>query len=132
MLSLPLKLPRTAVCMFCAQTHLCKTVHLVVDSEGSCIITAPTWKLMQTAPDSGGFSIVNPVADPPAQKITPEAVDQKIRAFDLDDGTNPIHTVDTETAVKHLMAAVPEATEDQVVAFLVAKVREQGPAVSER
>lgn len=132
MLSLPLQGPRP-VCSLCAQTHLCKTVHLVVDGEGTSIITRPTWNLIQGhAPNDGGFVVVNPVAEPPDQTVVAELVDQKVTVFDLADGTNPTHTVDVETVVQNLMEAVPDATEEQVIAFLEAKVREQGPAVSGR
>ena len=131
-LTLPLQLPRTAVCGFCAQTHLCKTVHLIVDSEGTCIITAPTWKLMQLVPNQGWFTIVNPVKKPPAQNMKPAPVVNKIKAFDIDDGTNPVHTVDTEEVIRQLGEAVPDATEEQIRAFLLAKVLEEGPAVQER
>ena len=133
MLTLPLKGVRTQTCPFCGTVHLCKTVHLVVDSEGSSIISHTTWNLIQAnAPEGGGFTTTNPVAEPPAQNFAPETVSLRVKAFDLADGINPLHTVDTEAVVKHLLEAVPEATEEQVVKFLLAKVMEQGPAVSDK
>ena len=133
MLTLPLKGVRTVVCPFCAQVHLCKTVHLVVDAEGTSIISHKTWELIKGhAPEDGGFVAANPVADPPTQNMAPPTAQQRVKVFDIDDGVNPVHTVDIEDAVKHLLIEVPEATEAQVLAFLVAKLAEQGPDVSER
>lgn len=133
MLSLPLKKRDYQTCRWCGETHLCKVAHLLVDSEGTAIISRKTWELIRShAPKAGGFQVANPVRQPPKQQVKPALAQMKVKVFDLDDGKQPIHTVDLETVIQHLKKEVPAATEEQIRAFLLAKVLEQGAAVTDK
>jgi hypothetical protein len=65
------KRPYTAPydCPMCHRTHLFKTYHLQLDSVGACIVSPEIVGRLQRLPSSGGFSVGEEIANPPAQRI---------------------------------------------------------------
>lgn len=65
------------VCMVCRASHLVKTYHVQVDSNGFTIVSPEIWEMMKRH-DTSGFQVANEVASPPGQHIdlsTPVPID---------------------------------------------------------
>ena len=57
-------------CATCVTKHFHKTYHFQL-RDGSVIVSETIWAKLQVMPDSGGFTLVNYVEEPPAQGLTP-------------------------------------------------------------
>ena len=72
----PLPLPRNGrplsdvkpVCGTCGVLHTYKTYHLQLRA-GSVIVSPTIWGRLQGLVDNGGMEYVNPVAEPPTQRL---------------------------------------------------------------
>jgi hypothetical protein len=61
--------PHRPACRLCGHPHQCKTYHLMLDSDGTMIVSTTIWAHMQKLFDHGGFEPVNVVREPPTQGL---------------------------------------------------------------
>ena len=75
-----------AECGVCHTIHPCKVLHLTLDDTGAVIVSQEIKAKIWRVPTNGGFRVVNTVANPPAQGITPDTVKLKIDAVEIGGG----------------------------------------------
>ena len=75
-----------AECGVCHTIHPCKVIHLTLDDTGAVIVSKEVKAKIWRVPTNGGFRVVNPVANPPAQGITPDTVKLKVEAVEIGGG----------------------------------------------
>jgi hypothetical protein len=75
--------PHNPECRTCGRPHECKTYHLLMDSEGTTIVSTGIWDRFLRMPDHGGFELANVVSSPPAQGIVlpPASVSVTVKEF---------------------------------------------------
>ncbi len=73
-------------CGVCHTVHPCKVIHLTLDDTGAVIVSKEIKAKVWRVPTNGGFTVVNPVAHPPAQGIHPKTVKANIRGISIGGG----------------------------------------------
>ena len=72
------KLP---VCQTCMYVHDVKTYHLLLDDEGTIIVSTTVYNRIMALGDQGGFEMSNTVHQPPTQGISVPIAKKLIQAF---------------------------------------------------